>query len=69
MGCEQQLKAKLYKMENDKTVHWRKNENETEIENNIKIINISDDSKILKLLNFISFKSMEAEKTFFSLIM
>ena len=25
MGCEQQLKAKLYKIENDKTVHWRKN--------------------------------------------
>ena len=32
MGCEQQLKAKLYKMEEDRTGHWRKNENETEIE-------------------------------------
>ena len=32
MGCEQQLKAKLYKMEEDRTVHWRKNENETEIQ-------------------------------------
>ena len=37
MGCEQQLKVTLYKIENDKTVHWRKNETETKEEEKKKL--------------------------------
>ena len=45
-------------------IDWIKNE--TNIEDNIKIINISEDSKIIKLLNFFPFKDIIVKNISFS---